>query len=233
MTRLERARGVFNQVIWGGLISALGLLVSLNARAADLSTEQRDFVILVDGDQAGSYSMSITERDDGSQTMSANANVRVKYLGGLKVYRYSYRGTEVWKDGRLVNFSCSGSDDGKDFIVSAMPEGNGLRLRANNQVRIVRPDIWLTTYWHLADSRFRNKGVPLVDADTGQDLNAQLQYVEARQMKVAGEVQNCSHYRVTGDTQAELWYDSQERLIRLTSWSDGHRYELVLSRIRR
>jgi hypothetical protein len=177
--------------------------------------------------------MSITKRDDGSETMSASANVRVKYLGGLRVYRYIYRGTETWKGGRLVNFSCSGSDDGKEFMVSAMPEGDGLRLRANNQVRIVRPDIWLTTYWHLADPAFRNKGVPLVDADTGQDLAAQLQYVETRQMNVAGVVQNCTHYRVSGEAQAELWYDSQERLIRLRSWSEGHQYDLVLSRIRR
>jgi hypothetical protein len=233
MTRFGRVGGVFRQATLGGLILALGLVVSLSARATDLSTEQRDFTIYVDGDRAGNYSMSITQRDDGSETMSASANVRVKYLAGLKVYTYTYRGTETWKDGRLVNFSCSGSDDGKDFAVSAMPEGDGLRLRANNQVRIVRPDIWLTTYWHLADPIFRNKGVPLVDADTGLDLAVQLRYVETRQMKVAGEVQNCTHYKVSGETQAELWYDSQERLIRLTSWSDGHRYELVLSRIRR
>src|SRR2546430_942136 len=167
MTRLQREGRLFRQITLG-LLLGLGLTISGRARAADLGTEQRDFAILVDGDQAGSYSMSITERDDGSQIMSASANVRVKYLGGLKVYRYSYRGSETWKDGRLVNFSCSGSDDGKDFIVSAMPEGNGLRLRANNQVRIVRPDIWLTTYWHLADSKFRNKGVPVVDADSGR-----------------------------------------------------------------
>jgi len=232
MTRHGRARGAFLQVTWS-LIITLGLLGSQSAQAADVGTEQRDFAVLVDGDQAGSYSMSITERDDGSQTMSASANVRVKYLGGLKVYRYVYRGTETWKDGRLINFSSTANDDGKEFVVSAMPEGNGLRIRANGRVRMVRPDIWLTTYWHLADPRFRDKGVPLVDADTGLDLAAQLHYVEARQLKVAGEIQNCSHYRVTGDTQAALWYDSQERLIRMISWSEGHQYELVLSRIRR
>ena len=233
MTRFGRAGRVFRKLTLSGLILGLGLVVSVSARAADLSTEQRDFTIYVDGDQAGSYSMSVTQRDDDSQTMSASANVRVKYLGGLKVYRYSYRGTETWKGGRLINFSSTSNDDGKEFTVSAMPEGDGLRLRVNGRVRIVRPDIWLTTYWHLAEPIFRNKGVPLVDADTGQDLAAQLQYVETRQMNVAGEVQNCAHYRISGEAQAELWYDSQERLIRLTSWSEGHRYELVLSRIRR
>jgi hypothetical protein len=233
MTRFGGAGGVFRQVTLGGLILSLGLFVSLKARAADVKTEQRVFAVLVDGDQAGTYSMSVTESDDGSTTMSSIANVRVKYLGGLKVYRYNYQGTEVWKGGRLVHFSSASNDDGKEFTVLAVSDGNGLRVRVNGRERLVRPDVWLTTYWHLADPKFRKGGVPLVDADTGQDLAAQLQYVETRQANVAGEVQDCTHYRVSGDTQAELWFDSQERLIRLRSWSEGHRYELVLSRIRR
>jgi hypothetical protein len=233
MTRDVRVWGLLGALVLGGMTFGLVLILVAESRAADPGTEQRDFIIYVDGDQAGSYSMSISQRDDGSQTMSSVANVRVKYLGGLKVYRYSYQGTETWKGGRLVHFNSSSNDDGKEFTVLAVPSGNGLRIRVNGRERAVRPDIWLTTYWHLVDPRFRNGGVPLIDADTGQDLTAQLQFVETRQMNVAGELQNCTHYRVSGDTQAELWYDSHERLIRLRSWSDGHRYELVLSRIRR
>jgi hypothetical protein len=214
MTRYVRVWGLLGALVLGGMTFGLVLILVAESRAADPGTEQRDFIIYVDGDQAGSYSMSITQRDDGSQTMSSVANVRVKYLGGLKVYRYSYQGTETWKGGRLVHFNSTSNDDGKEFTVLAVPGGNGLRIRVNSRERVVRPDIWLTTYWHLVDPRFRNGGVPLVDADTR-------------------ELQNCTHYRVSGDTQAELWYDSQERLIRLRSWSDGHRYELVLSRIRR
>jgi hypothetical protein len=215
------------------LVIGLELITVSQSRATEPGTEQRDFTIYVDGNQAGAYSMSILQRDDGSQIMSASANVRVKYLGGLKVYRYSYRGTETWKAGRLVHFTSTSNDDGKEFAVLAVPEGNGLRLRVNGRDRMVRADTWLTTYWHLADARFRNGGVPLVDADTGQELAAQLQFVDQQQMNVAGAVQNCTHYRVTGETQAELWYDAQERLIRLRSWSEGHRYELVLAGIRR
>jgi hypothetical protein len=233
MTRFGGAGAVFRTLLLGGFLIGLELIPVTGPRAAEPGTEQRDFTIYVDGDQAGAYSMSIIQRDDGSQIMSASANVRVKYLGGLKVYRYSYRGTETWKAGRLVHFTSTSNDDGKQFTVSAAPEGNDLRLRVNGRDRMVRADTWLTTYWHLADAKFRNAGVPLVDADTGQDLAAQLQYVGARQMNVAGEVQNCTHYRVTGEAQAELWYDSQERLIQLRSWSDGHRYELVLAGIRR
>jgi Domain of unknown function (DUF6134) len=233
MTRFGGAGALFRTLFLGGLFIGLGLIPVTQSGAGEPGTEQRDFTIYVDGNQAGAYSMSITQREDGSQIMSASANVRVKYLGGLKVYRYSYRGTETWKAGRLVHFTSTSNDDGKEFTVSAVPEGNGLRLRVNGRDRMVQADSWLTTYWHLADAKFRKGGVPLVDADTGQELAAQLQYVEARQLNVAGEVQNCTQYRVTGDAQAELWYDAQERLIQLRSWSDGHRYELVLATIRR
>jgi len=232
MVRCGPALFVFRTLLLAGAIT-LNMGTAADSHAADKTTEQRDFAILVDGSQAGSYSMSITDHDDGSQTMDASASVRVSFLAGLKTYRYNYQGTEIWKAGLLVHFSSTCNDDGKDFSVSANPDGGNLRLRVNGRERIVRPDIWLSTYWHLADPKFRNQGVPLVDADTGKDLAAQLHYLGTRQLSVAGKAQNCAHYQVTGEVQAELWYDAQERLIGLKSVSDGHRYELVLTGIRR
>jgi len=211
----------------------LGLKFAPGLKAADKGTEQRDFNILVDGAPAGAYSMSITEHEDGSESMSASANVQVKYLGGLRTYRYSYQGTETWKAGRLVRFSSTANDDGKELNVSAALDASGLRWRVNGGERSTRPDVWLSTYWHLADPKFRNQGVPLVDADTGKDLAARLQYLGSRQLTVAGKSQTCTHYQLTGEVQADLWFDAQERLIGLKSISDGHRYELALTAIGR
>jgi hypothetical protein len=210
----------------------LELALPALSTAADKATEQRDFSILVDGDRAGAYSMSITQRQDDSFVMAASANVRVSFLAGLKVYRYTYNGTETWKAGRLIHLTSASNDDGKEFTVSAVPDAEGMRIRVNGRERMARADIWLTTYWHLPDPKFRNRGVPLVDADTGKDLAAQMHLLETRQLNVAGKVQNCTHYQITGDVEAELWYDAQERLIGLKSISDGHRYELVLRSIR-
>lgn len=209
------------------------LELTARLQAADKATEQRDFTVLVDGSPAGGFSMTITDHDDSSQTMSALANVKVSYFGGLKTYRYSYQGTESWNAGRLVRFSSSSNDDGKEFNVSAAAERAGLRIRVNGRDRITRPDNWLSTYWRLPDPKFRNGGVPLVDADTGKDLAVQLHHVGGRQMKVAGTVQNCNQYQITGEVQVELWFDAQERLIQLKSVSEGHKYELVLTGIRR
>ena len=86
----------------------------------------------------------------------------------------------------------------------------------------------------MADAKFRNRGVPLLDADTGKEIAANLQHVGTSQINVNGSAQNCAHYRVTGrGVQADLWYDSQERLVRQESIEDGHKTLLELSRIRR
>jgi hypothetical protein len=228
MARCGLALLVFRSLLFAGDLG-LALNFATDLQAADKASEQRDFTIFVDGSQAGAYSMAITDHEDGSQSLSPSANVGVSYLAGLRTYLYSYQCTETWNAGRLMQFSSTSNDDGKEFNVSAAAEKAGLRIRVNGRERISRPDIWLSTYWHLADPKFRNQGVPLVDADTGKDLAVQLHFVGTRQLNVAGKVQNCTHYQITGEAQADLWFDAQERLIRLNSVSDGHRYELVLA----
>lgn len=193
--------------------------------------EARDFSITVDGKPSGAYHMNITRQDDGTLVMSGQADVRVKFL----IYQstYAYRGTEVWKNGRLQKLDSSTNDDGKRYVVAAVAEGNNLRIKVNGQERITRGDVWVTSYWHLAEARFRNQAVPLIDVDNGKDLNATLQYVGTNALNVSGQVQNCVHYRVTGAVTTDLWYDAQERLVR-QEWTERNlRCVLELSSIRK
>src|SRR5262249_26152493 len=148
-------------------------------------------------------------------------------------YQYTYRGTENWKDGRLLKLESTCNDDGKQFAVSAWADGSVLRVRSTGQERQTRWDVWTTTYWHTPDVRFHNQAVPLLDADTGKDIGAPCQYVGTQQLSVAGEVQNCKHFRLTGGVQVDVWYDAQDRLVREESLEDGHRTLLELVRIRR
>lgn len=201
------------------------------AMAADI--EVRDFTIWVDGKRGGEYHMTITRQDDGTITMTGQADLRLSYLAGLKTYTYTYRGSEVWKEGKLVSFSSSSNDDGKQYTVTAAPDGANLRVRANGQERLMRSDVWVTTYWRLPVAQQRNAAVPLFDGDTGREINAKLDYVGASQLNVAGQVQNFGRYRLTGGVQVELWYDGTERLVRQEWVEDGHKSILELVRVRR
>jgi hypothetical protein len=212
------------------------LFMGQAASAVAADTESRDFTIFVDGTASGQHHMTINRRDDGTVTMSAQANVRVKKVL-ITLYNYTYTGTEVWKegkDGRLLSLTSTSNDNGKRFDVQANPDSNGLRVRVNGQERLIRADAWTTTYWKLADARFHNQAVPLLDADTGKDFNGRLNYLGAEQISVTGQVQNCYHFRVTGGPNpVDLWYDAQHRLVRQEFTEDGHRTILQLAAIRR
>jgi len=209
----------------------LALVTPITATAAE--AEVRDFTVLVDGKRAGEYHMTINAQDDGTISMVGQCDVRLSFLGGLKVYTYSYRGTEIWKEGRLLRLDSSSNDDGKRFAVSAVPDQAVLRVKINGQERLSRLDVWVTTYWRLPVAQQRNQALPLLDADTGKDIAATLQYVGTSQLQVNGQAQNCSHYRLAGGVAVELWYDGQERLVRQEWMEDGHKSVLELSRIRR
>ena len=199
--------------------------------AADVET--REFRVLVDGKQSGAAQMTLQRRDDGTVSMRCDTDISVSLGGIFKVYSYAYRGHETWRAGRLVQFESNCNDDGKRYAVAAVADGDALRVRVNGQDRKTRGDVWLTSYWEQPDAKKVNQVVPLLDADTGRDLEARVQYVGEARMGVAGDVQTVRHYRLTGKVKVDLWYDGNGRLVRQEWLEDGHRTLLELTRVRR
>jgi hypothetical protein len=199
------------------------------ARAADVET--RDFNVFVDGKRAGAAHMTIQKADDGTTTMSCDTDISVPVL--FVTYKYSYRGQEVWKNGRLQRFDSTCNDDGTRYVVSAAAEAKGIRFKVNNQERIVSHDVWLTSYWSRPDKKVVDKTIPLIDADTGRDLEATVVSVGPEEVTVSGQVQKLVHYKLTGKVQVDLWYDAADRLARQEFTEDGHKTLVELTTIRK
>jgi Family of unknown function (DUF6134) len=201
---------------------------STTARAAD---ETRHFRVTIDNKQAGNYRMSIAPQADGSIAMTGKADIKVSYL--VFKYRYAYEGTEVWKNDRLWQLRSQSNDDGTTYVVNSWADDGRLRVQVNGADQTAPGDAWTTTYWKLPDAAHRNKAIPLLDADTGKNITATLQYVGTQGIVVAGQVENCAHYRVSGGgLKVDLWYDGQERLVRQESIENGsHRTVLELVRV--
>ncbi len=194
--------------------------------------EVRTFSIEIDGKHAGQSTMTIRTNPDGGQIMACVAKVRHKVV--FVTYTYSYGGTEVWNNGRLLSLESKSDDDGTKYSVTAKANGNELQITANGAVHNTRWDLWTTTYWKLPPQQFRNAAVPLLDADTGKELAGQLQFIGNQQLTVLGQPMNCAHWRLTGgDLKVELWYDGQERLVRQESEEKGsHKTVLTLQQLR-
>jgi len=231
MARYGRcAIGVLPSLTW--CISA-GVILFLSSVPSPAEEETREFAVKVKNKPAGHYRMTIVSDQTGTTTMTSEANVDVRQF--VVRYTYAYRGTEVWQNGRLIQMDSSANDNGTQFALSVRPNGDALRVQVNGQVHNTKPDVWTTSYWKLAGPQFRNQNLLLLDADTGRDIQAQLRFVGQAVVNVAGEAQNCSHYKITGgrDLNVDVWYDDQERLVRQVSVEQGQQTLLELVRIER
>lgn len=216
----------------GRLGAALLAAACLAGAARATDTEQREFTIFVDGKEAGQSSMKLVQQDDGSTYLSAT--VKVQFRAIIK-YNLTVQAQEWWKGGRLVGLKTSTDENGKKTeVLVADGTNNQLKLRVNTQERLVRNDVWTGSFWKLADARFHNKQVPVLDVDTGKEYMAELKYVGTDQLKVGADLHKCYHFRVTGGaTPIELWFDQYHRLVRQEFTERGHRTIVMLTGVRR
>jgi hypothetical protein len=202
--------------------------------AAAAEPEARDFAVLVDGKKVGEYHALIKEADDGTITLMGRSDVRVTVLA-VPVYTYSYQAQEVWKNGRVQRFESSGKENSRRFAISAVAESDLLRVTGNGKSYSTRPDVLLTSCWQLPVAALRNGPVAMLGCDTGVITTGQVQFVGTEKIMVAGQEQECAHYRVTkNNVPHDFWYDGQERMVRDEWLSEGnHRTVLDLTQIQR
>lgn len=210
------------------ILGTILIVTQASSRLEAAESETREYQVLVDSKPSGSARMVFESRNDGSVQVTSETNVTVKFL--FLAYKYSFKGLEVWKDGRLQQFTSSCMDDGKQFEVQANADQNNLRIRVNNKERVVTGDVWLSSYWNQPDSKFVNQTVPVIDADTGKDLSARVQFLGAEKRTVAGQLQPVQHYRMAGKMPIDVWYDSTGRMVRQEWHEQGHRTTVELLR---
>ena len=218
----------------GGIVFLCAVsLCGAGPSARGEEVETREFAAKIDGSAVGQYRMTITPRVDGSVTMTGEADLKMTKLGIIPAYHYTYRGTETWKSGRLTNFQSTTDDDGTKYTVAGSADRGGFRLKVNNAERIVRPDVWITSYWQLPEARRRNGSVPILDADDGKTMAGAIRHLGVEQLAIAGQTCNCAHYRITGPNMVDAWYDGQDRLVRQEWTEKGHKVQMELTTVRR
>jgi hypothetical protein len=220
---MQIARGIGHMIARS---SILVLLVSAAiAQAGD--EERRTYSVAVDKKPAGSHQIVIQTRDDGTQVVNCQADVTVRVF--LITFRYSFRSTETYKNGQLVQMSSNTNDDGKKHSVSIEANDQGLAMKADGKDILLKGNYWTTTYWKLPPEKQRGPNIAILDADTGKVTNAKFDKVGAEKLTIAGQAIDCTHYRLSGNVKADLWFDGNERMVRQDSVEDGHRTVLELT----
>jgi hypothetical protein len=220
------------QKIWRRwFLLAVVLVLPQTAQAGN--TEYRDFSITVDGKLSGSSLISIAKQAGGSFTVNSQGVVRITQV--FFKYEFSTQAVETWKDGRLVSLKASTTENSKKVDVTATALGPSLRVQVNSQPeRMARPEVWTNSYWKLADAKYHNKDVPVLEEDTGKEFTGRLTYLGTETLNIVNQGQPCYHFRLTGGASpVDLWFDRFHLLVKMDYVESGHRTIMQVTNIRR
>jgi hypothetical protein len=213
------------------LLSALawGLGSAIRADAPQVVAEEvREFEILVKDKPAGTSTVRISNAADGTTRVVTDVNVKLNYL--VYVYRYEFHGDEIWQGSNLLSADNRATDDGKEFAARLVAGSGGSSIEANGRVQRGPAIAMTTNYWRPPKAGRRAK-INLMNADRGTVHAVTMDVVGPERLVADREVVECTHYRLRGDIEAELWFDQSNRIVRQKSVEDGYPTELRLTRI--
>ena len=210
---------------------AIAPMTALAQTSGAPSVEVREYDVVLQKKPIGKVSIRITQAADGTTVSTTDTAIEEAFL--FTKYRYEYHGDETWQRGRLVRLDSRTNDNGKPLAVSAAVDATGSRVEVKGKPTRSGPVLAMTSnYWRLPDALLAAGKFSIVDSDTGALFTVQLRRIGAEWVDLDGRKTSCEHYRVSGDTAAELWFDEQGRLVRQQTVEHGYTTELQLARIR-
>ena len=216
-----------------GFLCLITLACAVSPIRAD-DTEEREFSVFIDGKEAGSSRMTIVQKDDGTSYMTATCDVKFRHLLVVD-YVIKLETQEWWKNGQLIGLKTKCSDNGKKTDVTVAVDNNMLRLQVNGMAdKYIKGESWTSSFWKLADAKFHNKPIPIIESDTGKEITSELKYIDTQQLKLGGQLQDCYHFRVNvASGPVDLWYDRYHRIVRQEFTESGHKTVVQLVNIKR
>ena len=105
-----------------------------------------EFDIYRNNNHIGKHVFSF-ERKDGQLAVESEINFEIKKLG-IVLYKYHVKGTEYYKDGKLIKFNSKTNQNGKEKYVNLGIKGDKLVIDGSSFKGEVPSEYLLGTWWN-------------------------------------------------------------------------------------
>lgn len=204
------------------LLAALCCL-AVAARAGAPPNGRLDFTVLRGDDEIGRHEM-LFRREGDELSVDVRTRIAVKVLF-VTAYRFEHDGQELWRGGRLVRLDSTTNDDGTRHALHAEATGAGLRVSGDGRDSDVDGTIVPASLWNEGVLR----GGSILNTLDGRAMAVTVQDLGPETVNVRGRPVEARHYRVAGELERDLWFDSNSVLVQVRfPGRDGSviRYEL-------
>jgi hypothetical protein len=194
---------------------ASAAVTPVQAQAANFASQSLVFDVLMNGDSIGTHSIRVAP-SGGATTVSVNVALAVK-VGPVTAWSYSHRCTENWAGTQLSGLTCTTRKDGRNLTVNATSAGSGLNVRASGYNGAAPATVIPSSWWNAA---FLRNG-RVINSETGALETMRVTNLGADSVTIGSRTVSATKYRVAGSITANVWYDGNNRLVKIAFTARG------------
>lgn len=211
------ARSEWTAALYGALALAL---LPWTAQAGHLS--EYSYTILRDGEPIGSHRVTISPQG-GDVNVTAETDLEVGF-GPLTLYEMEHLRHETWRDGELEEMTAYTNKNGDVYEIAITRDTEGYTRVINGRTDRLEPSMRLLALWH--EDLFKHKSFISPMEDLTYEIT--VDFVGKDKIELINQSVEAFAYRMSGDTNRELWYDSDGHIIKVRLLDHDTTIEYVL-----
>ena len=201
--------------IYKNIIFFLSLILSIEANAHVQHYDglnRIEFDIYRNNKHIGKHIFSFKKTDSGI-AVESEINFEIKKLG-IVLYKYHVKGTEYYKEGKLIKFNSKTNQNGKVKYVNLKAEGNELIIDGSSFKGKVSEEYLLGTWWNHSIV----KAPAQISAVSGRIIKQKVKFLGKEEIKLGNKIYKTLHFNFSSTDNklskdkrlnTDVWYDEK------------------------
>tara|TARA_Y100000590_G_scaffold274813_1_gene308549 strand:- start:129 stop:812 length:684 start_codon:yes stop_codon:yes gene_type:complete len=201
--------------IYKNIIFFLLLILSIEANAHVQHYDglnRIEFDIYRNNKHIGKHIFSFKKTDSGI-AVESEINFEIKKLG-IVLYKYHVKGTEYYKEGKLIKFNSKTNQNGKVKYVNLKAEGNELIIDGSSFKGKVSEEYLLGTWWNHSIV----KAPAQISAVSGRIIKQKVKFLGKEEIKLGNKIYKTLHFNFSSTDNklskdkrlnTDVWYDEK------------------------
>jgi len=216
------------------LIIILFFPTSISAHVQHYDNLERiEFDIYRNNKNIGKHIFSF-KKSDSELAVESQIDFKIKKLG-VVLYKYHVKGTEIYKDGKLIKFNSKTNSNGKEKYVNLSLENGEFIIDGSSHKGKVPTDYLLGTWWNHSII----KAPAQISAVSGRIINQEVSFLGKETIKIGEKSYQALHFNFSSTDKklvkdkklnTDIWYDEKTlNWVKATFKKKGNwEYKLIL-----
>ena len=153
------------------------------------------------------------KKSDNDIAIESEINFEIKKLG-VVLYKYHVKGTEFYKDGKLIKFNSKTNQNGKEKYVNIKADGNELIIDGSSFNGKVSQEYLLGTWWNHSIVNAPAQ----ISAVSGRIIKQKVKFLGKEDIKIGNKTFKTLHFNFSSTDKklkknkrlnTDVWYDEK------------------------